>query len=139
MKELLSLLLVNHRNILTQFIKFGIVGASNTAISYVTYALLVKISVSYFWANLVAFIVSVFNAFCWNNKYVFKPNENERNVWKVLGKTYLAYAFTGLLLNSLLLYFWIDIVQISKYLAPIISLVLTIPLNFMISKFWAFK
>ena len=56
---------------LSQFIKFGLVGLSNTAISYFTYALCIYIGLHYFIANALGFVLSVLNSFYWNNKYVF--------------------------------------------------------------------
>ena len=40
-----------------QFVKFGLVGVSNTAISYVTYALLVYLGFHYLIANMVACVL----------------------------------------------------------------------------------
>ena len=38
-----------------------------------------------------------------------------------------------------LLWFWIDACGVSEYVAPIINLLVTVPLNFLLNKFWAFK
>lgn len=123
-----------------QFFKFGIVGLSNTVISYLAYVLLTYIDVPYVLANIIGFIVSVLNSFFWNNKYVFKKNEHEkRNVWWSLCKTFLSYAGTILILSNILLIVFVELIGISKYIAPIIGLVITIPLNFLINKFWSFK
>ncbi len=123
-----------------QFIKFGFVGAANTLISYATYALLVYFGTPYIIASICGFIVSTFNAFFWNNVFVFKKQKDEkRNLWKALVKTFLSYAGTSLVLNNILLAFFVEILHISKYIAPLISLVITIPLNFLLNKFWSFK
>lgn len=125
---------------LLQFIKFGIVGVSNTLISYVTYTICVFLGANYLIGNLVGFVVSVLNSFYWNNKYVFKSGEGQTRSWlATLLKTFTAYAGTGLVLSSLLLVLWIDILHIPELIAPLINLVVTIPLNFIINKFWAFK
>lgn len=123
-----------------QFIKFGLVGVSNTVISYVVYAVLVFFNCPYLVANLVAFVVSVLNSFFWNHRYVFTLEEGQsRSLWGSLAKTFAAYSVTGIFLSSFLLWFWIDICGISKYVAPIINLLATVPLNFLLNKFWAFK
>ncbi len=131
-----------------QFVKFGIVGVSNTVVSYVIYVgtllglqkagLFPK--VDYQIATFVAFVLSVLWSFYWNNKMVFVVEEGQsRNMWKTLLKTYVSYSFTGLFLNWLLGFFWVDIVGISKMLSPIINLLVSVPINFLINKFWAFK
>ena len=123
-----------------QFVKFGLVGISNTVISYVTYALLVYLGVHYLFANGVAFVVSVLNSFYWNNKYVFTASSGEkRNLWWTLAKTFVSYSFTGLFLNSFLLKLFIGGWGISPYLGPILCLVISIPVNFLINKYWAFR
>lgn len=131
---------------LVQFVKFGIVGISNTLISYGINVLVLKIlqpynlGWDYVAGNVIAFILSVLWSFYWNNKYVFTTEEGqERNKWKALLKTYISYGFTGIILTNILSYFWIDVVGISKYIAPLINLVISIPLNFIINKLWAFK
>lgn len=123
-----------------QFIKFGVVGLSNTAISYAIYTALVYFSVYYIAANTIAFIISVLNSFFWNNKFVFTKNKGEkRNTGKTIIKTFITYSFTGLILSNILLYLLVNTANISKYIAPLFILAVTIPLNFILNKFWAFR
>ena len=124
---------------LIQFVKFGIVGLSNTLISYVVYVAGVRFGMHYLLASILGFVISVLNSFYWNNKYVFGQGKEERNLLKTLLKTFMAYAFTGLVLANILLYIWVDILGISEYLGPLINLVVTVPLNFVINKLWAFR
>lgn len=62
-----------------------------------------------------------------------------RNLFKALLKTYVSYSFTGLFLNSIFLILWVQIVGISEFIAAIINLLISVPLNFIINKFWAFR
>ena len=131
---------------LTQFIKFGLIGATNTIISYCINVLVLKLlqpyqlGWDYIAGNVIAFILSVLWSFYWNNKYVFTEKEGQkRNKWVALLKTYISYGFTGIILTNILSYVWIDILGISKYVAPLINLVFSIPLNFVINKLWAFR
>lgn len=133
---------------LMQFIKFGIVGLSNTVISYVIYVGVLLLfqknkmipTIDYLVAQVIAFILSVLWSFYWNNKYVFqKKDDEERNLLQSLIKTYISYAFTGLFLNSILSLLWVEIVHIPKMVAPIINLLVSVPINFLMNKFWAFR
>ncbi|WP_448753773.1 GtrA family protein [Agathobacter sp.] len=131
-----------------QFIKFGIVGVSNTVISYILYAVCLMLlrsgnilsAVDYIIAQVVQFVLSVLWSFYWNNKFVFElKNGEKRSIWKSLIKTYISYSFTGLFLSSILLVLWVQVLGISEFIAPIINLLISVPLNFIINKFWAFK
>ena len=131
-----------------QFVKFAIVGVSNTVISYAVYAvtLLILQSVEilpktdYLLAQIVAFALSVLWSFYWNNKMVFTAEEGTNRIWwKALIKTYISYSFTGLFLNSILLILWVKLLHMSEFIAPIINLIISVPLNFIINKLWAFK
>lgn len=123
-----------------QFVQFGIVGLSNTIISYVVYLIGISFGLHYLLASIVGFVVSVQNAFYWNNKYVFQAEEGEKRIWwKAWIKTFLSYASTGLVLANILLVLWVDVLHIPEALGPVINLLITIPLNFLMNKLWAFR
>lgn len=157
---------------LWQVIKFGMVGVINTIVSLVVYNLCYHVlHTNEHVANVAGFVVSVFNAFLLQNKFVFKENEDgEKRVWwKVLIKTYISYSFSGLFLTELLLTLWLHVIHIEQYtgslttwlnqimlfghvpfanwdnlktavtIAPLLNMVITIPINFCINKFWAYR
>lgn len=127
-------------NTFWQFVKFGVVGLSNTLISYVVYLIGIHLGIHYLIASVLGFVVSVQNAFYWNNRYVFQKKEGEeRNWWKAWVKTFLSYASTGLVLANILLVFWVDVLHIPEFLGPIFNLLVTVPLNFILNKLWAFR
>lgn len=91
-------------------------------------------------ANTIAFILSVLCSFLLNSRFVFTLEEGQsRSFWKALLKSYLSYGFTGIILNNILAYVWVGIFGISKFVAPLISLIIAIPINFFMNKLWAFK
>ena len=124
---------------LFQFIKFGLVGVSNTLVSWACYYFFLWVDEGlYMVGSLVGTIVSIANAFYWNDKYVFKNNNNDwKSKLKRLGRTYISYGGTSLL-GMFLLWAGVNYLGISKVLAPPIILVITVPLNFFINKFWTF-
>lgn len=124
---------------LIQFIKFGIVGVSNTLVSLAVYYIFLWVdSRLYLWGNIVGWVISVANAFYWNNKFVFgKSGESEKAFLKKLGMTYLSYGAT-FLLSTVLLYLEVDILNWSAVFCPILNLLISIPLNFLLNKFWTF-
>lgn len=131
-----------------QFVRFGLVGLNNTLVSYIIYAVSLTAFQKLGWfprfdyqvANITQFIISVFISYLLNGRFVFKEEDNtRRNPVVTLLKTYAAYAFTGIFLNAILSYVWVDIFGIPKLVAPIINLLFSVPINFFINKFWAFR
>ena len=154
--------------LVVQFIKFGLVGVSNTAISYGVDQLFyyvvfrnsameekLKITI----VSALAFFVSVTNSYFWNNRFVFK-SENRKSVGQHLYayfKTVLCYALTGLVLAPAIKV-WLSGVSMPESLVSrlpsflfaegnklpywvlsIVPLIVSIPLNFVLNKFWAFR
>lgn len=125
---------------LLQFVKFGLVGVTNTAVAYGIYALILMLGGHYLLGSVVSFLVSVAWSFLLNNRFVFKKEDGETRVWwKTLIKAYLSYGITGILLANVLLYLWIDVLGVNQYLAFFLNLIITIPTNFLLNKLWAFR
>ncbi len=128
-----------------EFVKFGLVGLSNTLISYVIYLFVLHffqknsmlVQVDYLVAQFIGFVLSVLWSFYWNRKFVFHA---EAIPWpKALLKTYMSYAFSGIVVSSLLSVLWVQVIGIPKEVAPILNLLVSVPLNFLMNKFWAFR
>lgn len=121
-----------------QFVQFVLVGLSNAAVMYVVYMLL-KLFMPYTVAYVIGYVVSILNSFFWNNTYVFKgESEVKQSWWKTLGKTFISYLGT-LILSTVLLMLWVDVLHIPEFLAPIINIMITTPINFWVNKFWAYR
>lgn len=126
------------------------------------YALLVFFRVHYLLAEFIGFSISVCNAYYWSSRYIFNDDNGVRRIWwKQLIKTYLAY-FWGYLVSALLLVIWIEIVDVSSWMVPLaewfamhdikrldaeflgrvlaagINLFITVPMNYVLNKYWAF-
>lgn len=123
-----------------QFFKFGVVGLSNTAVSMAVYYLFLWIDPAlYMVGSVLGTILSIANAFIWNDLFVFTGNPRDwRSVLSRLGKTYVSYGGTSVL-STILLWLEVALLGVSKVYAPIVNLLITIPLNFIINKFWTFK
>ena len=144
--------------------KFGLVGVSNTLVAYgvemLCYyvlftdpaweepvgflaALGIAMSRRILWTNVLAFVISVTHSYFWNSRFVFKKTGGRRTAAEHLaayGKTVACYALTGLILAP-----WLKAVLsaqpvpgIPYWLASLMTLAVTIPLNFVMNKFWAF-
>lgn len=127
------------KQFLEQFIKFGIVGAINTVLSYAIYFIGIKIGVHYLIAQGLAFLITVFISYMLNGHFVFNKEGGSQFSFKDLFKVYVSYSFTSLFLSSALLFVEVDFLNIPAEIGPIINLVITIPINFILNKFWAYK
>ena len=121
---------------LAQFINFGIVGVSNMLVAYSVYAILVYFNVHPQIANIFSVLVSILNAYVWNRFWVFSQTATK----KVTAPIRFIVVYGGnLLLGMVLLYLYIDVWHLNKYIAPFISMPVTIPLNYILNRFWVFK
>lgn len=118
-----------------QFIKFGIVGLGNTFITFIVYFILVKLNVYYVTANIIGYMAGVINSFFWNSSWVFK--KPQRNL-SLLIKFVIVNLIT-LAITSFILYIGVDRLNISKYVAQIISTLIGIMFNYTLNKLWTFK
>ena len=130
-----------------QFIKFGMVGVFNTVLNYVLtmcfYSLFsrhLQDTLSMQIAQTLGFIITVFTSFLLNNNLVFKKKEGQyRNPWLTLLKTYIAYSVTGLFLNNVLIYVEMSVFGVPAAVAPIMNIVVDVPVNFFLNKLWAYR
>lgn len=137
----------SQREKIEQFIRFCMVGATNVVVAYstnvATLFLLGAVAPGFKWdyvvANIVAFLVSVYWSFYWNSRKVFHFDTKDKGARRrALLRTYLCYGFTGILLNNLLATLWIRGLGVSKLISPLMNLAITIPINYLTNKKWAF-
>lgn len=115
------------------------VGVSNTLLSYIIYVSCIYIGIHYILANAIGFFVSVLNAYYLSNRFVFVKQEGEkRNHFRALFKTYITYGSSELLLASMLLYLFVEVCGANEYIAQLLCLTATVPMNFLLNKYWSF-
>ena len=120
------------------FGKFGIVGVVNNIVSLAIYYLVVSFNEKlYLLGNAMGFIVSTFCAYMLNSRFVFGSSEKKTGK-TALVKTYATY-MTSLCMSTLILYVLVQRLGISERIAPIFSLMITIPFNFLMNKLWVYK
>lgn len=122
-----------------QVVKFGIVGCSNTVISLVVYWVLCYLGMHYIVSFAIGEVISILNAYIWSSLFVFRQKEGQRrNHGKAMVRVFVIYLST-FLLAELLLYVQVDCLSWNEKLAPVLNLLCTIPINFLLNKFWAFE
>lgn len=127
------------KKLAVQFIKFGMVGVTNSIVMLAVYYFVIWINNDlYLLGNLLGYLLGILNSYILNSKFVFKNKKNGTSGRSAVIKVYISYGIT-LALQTILLYIMVNKLSISDSIAPIINIVITTPINFILNKCWAFK
>ena len=120
-----------------QLFKFGLVGILNNIISLAVYYVVITIHQEwYLIGNVLGFLISTLNAWVMNSRFVFQTKK--RTAKDTFIRTYAAY-IVSLGLSTALLYVFVERLGIDARLAPVGCLMITVPFNFLMNKFWVYK
>ena len=123
------------KNKMLQFIKFSLVGVLNTAITVLSYNLLVFLGVNYIVANIIGYALGTLNSYFWNKSWVFKSNENK---YKLFVKFIIVNLIT-LGLNSYILTVLVTKIHLNKTLSQLAATAVGMVVNFILNKLWTFN
>ena len=119
-----------------QFVKFGIVGVSNTVLSFAVYALLWKgFGVWYVAASGIGFAVGAVNGFLLNRRWTFKEHVGDALTpvrWGVVQSC-------GLALNLGLVYMFVDDLGLDKLIGQACATAIVTVLAFFANRAWTFR
>lgn len=115
------------------YLTFGIF---TTLINIFTYKILVNLNINYIIANIIAWIISVIFAFITNKYIVF--NNKTSNFIKEFLKFVISRLGTGLF-DILFMFITISLLNFDDFIMKIISNIVVIILNYILSKFIVFK
>jgi putative flippase GtrA len=122
--------------VLVQFVKFGIVGVSNTVLAFAIYTVLLKVfGVWYLAASAIGFVVGAVNGFLLNRRWTFAGHVGDSLTpvrWGVVQGC-------GLALNEGLLYLFVDGVNIEKLLGQACATVIVTVITFFVNRAWTFR
>jgi putative flippase GtrA len=123
-------------SVAVQFVKFGIVGVSNTLITFAVYTLLLKgFGVWYLAASAIGFVVGAVNGFLWNRRWTFRGHVGDALTpvrWGVVQGC-------GLGVNLGLLYLLVHDAGLDKLLAQAFATVVVTVLTFIANRAWTFR
>lgn len=118
------------------FIKFLLIGMSNTIILFAVYYIVILIAGSgyYLAGQTVGYFLGVVNSYIWNSRFVFKGGKAGAAAFVKMCLCYLLTYF----IQAGLLYLQVNILHISEYVAPVIAVIITTVINYFLNKFFAF-
>lgn len=119
-----------------QFVKFGIVGVSNTLIFFAVYTLLLKVfGVWYVAASGIGFAVGAVNGFLWNRAWTFKGHVGDA----LTPVRWFVVQTSGLLVNLGLVYLFVDGAGLGELEGQAVTIVIVTVLTFLANRAWTFK
>jgi putative flippase GtrA len=122
--------------VLVQFVKFGIVGISNTLLTFAVYGLLLKVfGVWYLAASAIGFIVGATNGFLLNRRWTFRGHVGDALTpvrWAVVQSC-------GLGINEGLLYLFVQHARLDKLLAQVFATGVVTVTTFLANRAWTFR
>jgi putative flippase GtrA len=123
-------------SIVAQFVKFGVVGVSNTLLSLVVYAVLLKgFGVWYLAASAIGFAVGMVNGFLWNRRWTFRDHVGDALTpvrWGIVQTC-------GLGVNEGLLYVLVNDAHLDKLLAQVCATGVVTVSTFLANRAWTFR
>lgn len=122
--------------VLVQFIKFGIVGISNTLLTFAVYTLLLKVfGVWYLAASAIGFAVGATNGFLLNRRWTFREHVGDALTpvrWGIVQSC-------GLGINEGLLYLLVHNAGLDKLLAQALAIAVVTVTTFFLNRAWTFR
>ncbi len=122
--------------VVVQFVKFGIVGVSNTLLSFGIYTLLLKgFGVWYLAASAIAFVVGAVNGFLLNRRWTFRGHVGDA----LTPVRWMVVQGCGLFANLGLVFLFVEEVSLDKLIAQACATGLVTVLTFFANRAWTFR
>lgn len=129
----------NKIKMLKELISYGIFGVLTTIINIVVFFLLDKLLIPYTISTVIAWFISVLFAFYTNKKYVFKSSDNSKQALTKEVTAFYSSRILSLLIDLGLMSLLINLLGINNLISKLISNVVVIVVNYILSKLFIFK
>lgn len=132
MKGIIETLYQKFRNL----ILYGLIGGLSSSVDFIVYTALVKyVMENYLIANSLSVTVGILISFTLNRKYNFKVTDKTAKRFLM----FFAVGFSGMIVSNVLLYLFIDELQINEILSKLLSIVVVVVCQFVVNKYVTFK
>lgn len=108
-----------------QFLAFGIIGGINTILSQVLYVVFVKLNLAVSLSSLLGDVLTMVISYFANMKYTYHEKPNLKSAI-----TFPLSYVPGFIINMLIVVLVADVLHAPKEYAKLVSLPITIPLNY---------
>lgn len=111
-----------------RFLRFLVSGGVNTAVTYVVYLLLLRV-IDYRIAYTAAYVAGILLAYALNRVFVFRTHRGLSSMLLFPLVYVMQY-----LVSLAAVWIWVDWLELAKALAPLMAIVITVPLTYFFSK-----
>lgn len=121
--------------IVEQFLKFGLVGVSNTVLTFVVFTILNAVGVWYVAASAIGFVVGACNGFLLNRSWTFKGHNGGSSAalrWTVVQGC-------GLVADLGLIYLFVNGAGLPKLVGQAFAIALVVGATFFVNRTWTFR
>ena len=117
-------------------ILYGLIGSLSSGLDFGVYTLLVSVlSWNYILSNCISVIVGILTSFTLNRNYNFKVTNKTAQRFSI----FIFVGLSGMLLSNIILYCCVDLLQLNKVMAKLLSIIPVVLLQFLINKYITFK
>jgi putative flippase GtrA len=136
MKSKIKELFIKYKKGITHFIKFNLVGLVNTGITILVYNLLLLLKINQVIVFPISYFSGVLNSYLMNKFWTFgnKKSFQLKEAGKFIIVNLIAYGG-----GQLFIYFNENNFHLWPPFAQLLTLIYSIPVNFIGSKYWVFK
>ncbi len=122
--------------IVRQFVKFGIVGVSNTLLALAVYAALLKgFDVWYLAASAIGYAVGMVNGFLWNRNWTFRGHVGDA----LTPVRWIVVQGCGLAANLALVFMFVHDAGLGKLLGQACATAIVVVFTFIANRAWTFR
>ncbi len=118
-----------------QFVKYGLVGASNTIVNFVVYSVGVTVGIDYLVALVLGYGVGALNSYLLNRHWTFRAGHIAHST---AGSRFALVTAGAIAANLGLLYLFVHHLGIAKIPAQAILVLPVLAVTFPINRWWSF-
>ncbi|MCI9458585.1 MAG: GtrA family protein [Oscillospiraceae bacterium] len=126
-----------HWNEIKKILKFGVTGVMNTAVDFVVYTVLVSVcGMGLYVSQMISYCCGMLNSYVINRKWTFDTRNGFFSLELV---KFVVLNLAMMLLGMGIIYLCVEQLGLHKLLGKLISTVLVMAINFVLSNFWVFR
>lgn len=122
-----------------QIIMYLIFGALTTLVNILCFYILDKIGINTYINNTISWLLAVLFAFITNKLFVFESNKKDSKTYFSEGSKFLLSRIFSYFVDMGTIFLLLDIIHLPKMISKIISNIIVVIINYILSKLIVFK